>query len=68
MQKRRRIASTKWLKVMLSILIGLEVVLGVLASPKTVRANLLDAQYLGRSVYFLTRTVPKGGYTVQGKC
>lgn len=68
MQKRRQMASAKWLKVMLSILIGLEVVLGVFASPKTVKANLPDAQYLGRSVYFLTGMVPKGGYTVQGRC
>ncbi|OME92781.1 MULTISPECIES: tail fiber protein [Paenibacillus] len=60
MQKRRRIASTKWLKVMLSILIGLEVVLGVLASPKTVRANLLDAQYLGEIRLFPYQNGPEG--------
>ncbi|EGG33696.1 tail fiber protein [Paenibacillus sp. HGF5] len=60
MQKRRPMASTKWLKVMLSILIGLEVVLGVLASPKTVKANLPDAQYLGEIRLIPYRDGPEG--------
>lgn len=60
MQKRRPMASAKWLKVMLSILIGLEVVLGVFASPKTVKANLLDAQYLGEIRLFPYRDGPEG--------
>ncbi|ETT64501.1 tail fiber protein [Paenibacillus sp. FSL H8-0457] len=60
MQKRRQMASAKWLKVMLSILIGLEVVLGVFASPKTVKANLPDAQYLGEIRLFPYRDGPEG--------
>ncbi|SEL75534.1 Listeria/Bacterioides repeat-containing protein [Paenibacillus sp. cl141a] len=60
MQKRRPMASTKWLKVMLSMLIGLEVVLGVFASPKTVKANLPDAQYLGEIRLFPYRDGPEG--------
>ncbi|WP_433938651.1 tail fiber protein [Paenibacillus lautus] len=60
MHKRRRIVSAKWLKVMLSILIGLEVALGVLASPKRAEANPLDAHYLGEIRLFPYRDGPEG--------
>lgn len=60
MQKRKPMASTKWLKVMLSILIGLEVVLGVLASPKKAEANPLDAYYLGEIRLFPYQNGPEG--------